>query len=122
MTPKGLTLGGVIERFLRLYPECDLTAARTCRIVWLVDRAFAVETGQDVPEEYFVTKTQKNKTLLVPKIHMDLYYWALLRDQQKKQSEGAAEYYSERYAWEKQAAVAAWRAAKEGGIDIESFM
>ena len=112
-----LTLGEVIEQFNHLYPN-PLSETVKRRIIWRVDRAFAVETGRPEPKEYS-TATPKATKLLVPKLHRDVYWWAMLRDKGMDISEGAREHYSKRYAEEKKVALATWRAAKKGGIDLD---
>lgn len=119
MTTKGLTLGRALERFNRLYPN-EMEPKTQLKYLWGVDKAFAKETGQPEPKEYLTT-TPLNTPLLVPKIHEELYWWALLA-RRGGCSEGQKQYYKDRYQYEKKAAVATWKAAKEGGIDIESFM
>ena len=109
---KPLTLGGVIEKFDHLYPN-ELDGQVKRRVIWLVDRAFAIETGQKEPPEYLAA-TPKNTQLLAPKVHEQLYIWALLR-QTPGGSEGQKEYYNDRYQWEKRCAVSVWRDIHEGG-------
>lgn len=105
------TLGRVIERFDRLWPN-DMSETVKRRIIWRTDRAFAIETGQPEPEEYSVV-TPKAKKLLIPAECDETYDYALLREA-SKMSEGAKEHYNERYLAAKKKAVATWRMIKKG--------
>jgi len=105
------TLGGVISRFDRRWPN-ELTDDAKSKIIWRADRAFAIETGQPEPEKYS-GRSLKGTRLLIPKECDDVYDFALLREL-TKMSEGAKEHYNERYQAAKKEAIATWRMIKKG--------